>query len=105
MQITVTARHCELNDLLQQRARDVLSRIAGTAPRPVDAAAIFDMDGPSCVVELKLHISHGEVFVAHGEGADHRTALDRAEERLRRQVESATGRTRRARHQAEAKAT
>jgi ribosome-associated translation inhibitor RaiA len=42
-------------------------------------------------------VPRGEVLVAKGEGADHRTALDRAEEKLRRQVERASDRPRRAR--------
>jgi ribosome-associated translation inhibitor RaiA len=37
------------------------------------------------------------VLVAKGEGADHRTALDRAEEKLRRQLERASARPRRSR--------
>jgi ribosome-associated translation inhibitor RaiA len=40
--------------------------------------------------------------VSRGEGPDHRTALDRAEERLKRQLETASGRQRRARRAPEA---
>jgi ribosome-associated translation inhibitor RaiA len=36
-------------------------------------------------------------LVAKGEGPDHRTALDRAEEKLRKQVEKASDRPRRTR--------
>ena len=39
----------------------------------------------------------GEVLVAKGEAEDHRTALDRAEEKLRKQVEKVSARPRRTR--------
>jgi ribosome-associated translation inhibitor RaiA len=42
-------------------------------------------------------VARGEVLVAKGEAEDHRTALDRAEEKLRRQVERATAHPRRSR--------
>jgi ribosome-associated translation inhibitor RaiA len=48
-------------------------------------------------VEVRLHVAGGETLVARGEGADHRSALDRAEERLRRQLERASTRPRRSR--------
>jgi ribosome-associated translation inhibitor RaiA len=58
---------------------------------------VFDTDGINQTVEIRLHVARGEVLVARGEGVDHRTALDRAEEKLRRQVERASGRPRQAR--------
>ena len=48
-------------------------------------------------VEIRLHLAQGEVLVARGDAPDHRTALDRAEEKLRRQIERASERLRRAR--------
>ncbi len=97
MQTTITARHCEVPDALRERARVVTERLGALASRPLDAVVTFDADGLDQVVELRLHDSRGELFVATGEGTDHRTALDRAEERLRRQLEKANGRPRRAR--------
>jgi ribosome-associated translation inhibitor RaiA len=48
-------------------------------------------------VELRLHLAGGEILVSRGDSVDHRTALDRAEEKLRRQVERASDRPRRTR--------
>jgi len=48
-------------------------------------------------VEIRLHVPRGEVLVARGDGPDHRTALDRAEERLKRQLERVADRPHRAR--------
>ncbi len=100
MQTTITARHCDVPDSLRDHARDVVERLGAFAPRPVEATVLFEEDGPAHAVELRLHVSHGEMFVARGEGPDHRTALDRAEERLRRQVERSIGRRRSGRHSA-----
>lgn len=105
MLTTITARHCELTDALEERTREIMTRASELAPRPLSFAVVFDIDGSDHTVEFRLHISRGDIFVARGEGPDHRTALDRAEERLRRQIESATGRGRRTRHQTEAPAT
>lgn len=97
MQTTITVRHCEVPEALRERALAVSERLAQFAPRPLEAAVVFDADGLRQVVELRLHVARGETFIAKGEGADHRTALDRAEDKLRRQLEKANGRPRRER--------
>jgi len=97
MQPTITARHCTIADTLRDRAIAVVERLGSLAPRPVDSAVVFDTDGIQQTVEIRLHLPRGETLVARGEGADHRTALDRAEEKLRRQVERASDRPRRTR--------
>jgi ribosomal subunit interface protein len=97
MQTTITARHCDIPEALRERALIVAERLGSLASRPLEAAVTFHADGLEQVVELRLHDSRGELFVASGEAADHRTALDRAEEKLRRQLEKANGRPRRTR--------
>jgi len=97
MQTTITARHCEIDDALRERALAVTDRLATFAPRPLEAAIVFDEDGQQRVVELRLRVARGEILVAKGEGGDHRTALDRAEDKLRRQLDEANGRHRLAR--------
>jgi ribosomal subunit interface protein len=97
MQTTITVRHCEISDALRERAITVAERLGNMASRPMETAVVFDTDGIQQTVELRLHVARGEVLVARGEGGDHRTALDRAEEKLRRQVERASDRPRRSR--------
>ena len=97
MQTTITVRHCVISELLRERALAVSERLAQFAPRPLEAAVVFDADGQQQVVELRLHVARGARFIAKGEGTDHRTALDRAEDKLRRQLEKANGRPRRSR--------
>ena len=96
MQTTITARHCEISDALRERAAAVVDRLGTFATRPIEATVVFDEDGLRRTAEIRLHVAGGEVLVASGEADDHRSALDRAEERLRRQVEK-TARPRRSR--------
>jgi ribosomal subunit interface protein len=86
MRITVTARHCEISDELRTRAEQVLEKAAKIANRPQKAEAIFDEDHGDKVVELKLYLPRGQVKVASAEASDFRTALDRAEDKIRSQV-------------------
>jgi ribosomal subunit interface protein len=97
MQPTISARHCEISDALRERAVTVIQRLGNLVPRSLDSAVVFDTDGSQQTVEIRLHIPRGEVLIARGEGPDHRTALDRAEERLKRQLERASDRPRRTR--------
>jgi len=97
MQPTITARHCEISDALRDRAVTVVQRLGNLASRSMESAVVFDSDGLQQTVEIRLHVPRGEVLVARGDGSDHRTALDRAEERLKRQLERVADRPRRAR--------
>mgnify|MGYP001478769157 FL=1 len=97
MQTRITARHCEISDALKERARTVVERLGSIATRPIESAVVFDTEGPVQTAELRLHVARGDVLVARGEAADHRTALDRAEEKLRRQLAKASTRPRRTR--------
>jgi ribosomal subunit interface protein len=97
MQTTITARHTEISETLRDRALTVAERLGNIATRPIEATVVFDTEGLQQTAELRLHIPRGEVLVAKGEAEDHRTALDRAEEKLRKQLEKASARPRRSR--------
>jgi ribosomal subunit interface protein len=97
METTITARHSEISEPLRARALTVVERLGNLASRPMEMTVVFDTEGLKQTVELRLHVARGEVLVAKGEGADHRSALDRAEDKLRKQVERASKRPRRAR--------
>ena len=87
MQTTITARHCEINDALRERARTVVERLGAFVHRPMECAVVFDTNGDKATAELRLRAARGELLVARGEAGDHRTALDRAEEKLRHQLD------------------
>ena len=97
MQTTITARHSEISDALRERALAVVERLGNMATRPIEATVVFDTEGLLQTAELRLHVSRGEVLVAKGEAEDHRSALDRAEEKVRKQLERASARPRRSR--------
>lgn len=87
MQTTITARHCQITDQLRARTVELCDRLARHSSRAVDCSVVFDAGKMSQSVEIRLRVAGGDVLVATGEADDHRTALDRAEERLRRQIE------------------
>ncbi len=87
MRVTITARHADVSDDLRHRARALVDRLVRVAPRPEDAQVIFSDDHGTAVVEMRLHVARGDLLVGRAEGADHRSALDRAAARVRRQLD------------------
>ena len=74
MQTTITVRHTEISDVLRERALTVVERLGNIATRPIEAAVVFDAEGPLRTAELRLHVARGEVTVngealAPGDGA------------------------------------
>ena len=86
MRTTVSARHCEIADTLRDRAESVLERLAHYSDRAMEGTVVFDMEGQTSRAELRVHVTGGQILVAGGEADDHRTALDRAEDKLVRQL-------------------
>jgi ribosomal subunit interface protein len=97
MQTIISARHTEVPEALRERAITVVERLGKVTPHAIDVSVVFDSDGLEDTAELRLHVASGEILVARGGGPDHRTALDRAEEKLRRQVERTSDRPRKRR--------
>lgn len=92
METTVTARHCDIPEALREQAMTVLERIAKAAHRPQRGQAVFDLDHQTKTVELKLKLPRGVTRIATAEAGDFRTALDRAADKLRRQLEKTNSR-------------
>lgn len=97
MRTTISVRHCEISDTLRKRAATVAGRFAQLSPHALDATVVFDLGPLAHAVEIRLHHRGGKVLVGVGEGPDHRTALDRAEEKLRPQLDKAGSSRQRAR--------
>lgn len=87
MRITITARHCDVAEELRMRARALLARLERIAPRPHDARVLFVADNGRPLVEVRLHVARGGVHVAKARGGDHRSALDAAVAKVRRQLD------------------
>ncbi|OLC69953.1 MAG: hypothetical protein AUH78_22515 [Gemmatimonadetes bacterium 13_1_40CM_4_69_8] len=95
MRITITARHCEIPDELRTRARALVERLSRVATRPHDGQVLFSADHGMPTVEVRVHAGRGVVHVATAEGEDHRSALDLAVARVRRQLGKAAPKRRR----------
>lgn len=95
MQTTVTARHCDIPDDIRERARDMADKLARLAHRPQRMEILFDEGHQRRVVELRMRLPRGQTLVATAEETDFKSALDRAVEKLRTQLEKADPRPRR----------
>ena len=95
MRTTITTRHCEIPGILKERAEALVERLGQLASRAVECTVLFEKDHQAPSAEVRLHVARGKIYVARGEGADHRTALDRAEEKLRNQLDKDSSRPRR----------
>ncbi|MBA2292844.1 MAG: HPF/RaiA family ribosome-associated protein [Gemmatimonadales bacterium] len=98
MRTTITGRHVAVDEALRTRATEVLERLGGLTSRAVEATAVFDIVAGHPAAELRLQCAGGPTLVASADGTEHRSALERAGERLRRQVTRFTSRARRVRH-------
>ena len=90
MHSTFVARHCEVADDLKVRAQEVMGRLAHFPPHAIEGGVVFDQTAEGHLVELKLHVPGGRWLVATAVERDHRSALDRAEEKLKKQLEKAS---------------
>lgn len=89
MRTVITALHCEIPEALKERAEAIGDRLGHLAPRAHECVIVFDAEAGNSMAtaEVRLHIPRGKWLVAKGEDIDHRTALDRAEEKLKHQLE------------------
>lgn len=104
MRTTVTTRHCEIADPLRERTELVMQRLAALSDRAMEATVVYAVEGVHHTAELRLQAVGGSLLVATGDGPDHRTALDRAEGKLRRQLQRAVAKPRARRHSGSAPA-
>jgi ribosomal subunit interface protein len=86
MRITITARHTEIDDDLRAHTKDLVEKVAKLARRPHHAQVIFTEDHGEAGVEIEVHVPRGRIHVAKAQGADHRSALDAAIARIKRQL-------------------
>lgn len=97
MRITITARHTEIDDDLRARTRELVEKVVKLARRPQHAQVVFTDDHGEAAVEIEVHVPRGRIHIAKSQAADHRSALDAAIGRIKRQLldEKKTARPRR----------
>ncbi len=86
MRITITARHTEIDDDLRAHTRELVEKVAKLAHRPHHAQVVFTEDHGEAAVEIAVHVPRGHIHVAKSQAADHRSALDAAIARVKRQL-------------------
>ena len=96
MRTVITALHCEIPDALRERAEAIVDRLGHLASRGHDCTIVFGVEAANSMAtaEVRLHMPPGKILVAKAEETDHRSALDRAEEKLRNQLDKAFKTTR-----------
>lgn len=87
MRTTMTTRHCEISDELKTRATAVVDKVTKVAARAQSVEVIFDEEHGAKVVEIMLTLPRGQVKVAKAEERDFRTALDRAADKIKNQLQ------------------
>src|SRR2546427_11944356 len=86
MRITITARHTEIDDDLRAHTRELVEKVVKLARRPHHAKVVFTEDHGEAAVEIAVHVPRGRIHVAKSQAADHRSALDAAIARVKRQL-------------------
>lgn len=98
MRIQITARHCEINDAVRERAGELMDKIARFDPRVSAAELVFEEERRSRKVEAILSLDRVDRIVASGEASEWTPALDVLFDRLSRRVRR--GRAQAVEHQA-----
>ena len=86
MDVTITTRHCNIPDSLRDQSERLIRRFQRLHTRATSAVLCFEGEGFEKSVAARLHLGGGPPVVAHASGPTFRAALDRAFDRLERQV-------------------
>lgn len=98
MRTTISARHVAVDESLRSRTEQVLERLGHFTSRAVEATAVFDTIAGRPAAELRLNCAGKPTLVSTAGGDAHRSALDKAEARMRRQLSRVATRPRTNRH-------
>ena len=93
MNVTITARHCDIPDSLRDVAERHVHRLGRYNPKLAAADVTFERERVEHAVEIRLGVAGEPVLVAHGSGATFKSALDRGVHRASRQLRRARERT------------
>lgn len=86
MDITMNARHCTVPESLRRLAQARLERLQRFDTRMQSATVTFQAESGVKQVDIRAAIKGGPPQLGQGTGATFRSALDRALERMERQV-------------------
>lgn len=98
MRVQITTRQCTVPSEVLERTKSQIESLSKYEPRATAAELVYAEERHSRSVEAIVHIDGAEPVVAHGDGAEFRSALDQVVDRLRRRLRRQ--RSRRRDHQA-----
>lgn len=88
MDVTINTRHCTVPESIRNQTEIRLQRTARFNPVVQGCTVNFNCEGSERQVEVRLHMKGTSPLLGHGTGGTFRTALDRAIERVERQLKS-----------------
>lgn len=86
MNVTISARHCEIPSSLRERTQRRIARLGRYNPKLADAVVTYDVERVSHEVEIRLRVQGMPPVVVHGSGDGFREAFDRTFDRASRQL-------------------
>ena len=86
MQVSISARHCNVPRKVRTEAEERLQRLQRYEPRVHNALVEFDKDHDNKLVEMHIFLTGSRSIIAHGSGDTFRTALGQSLDRLTRQL-------------------
>ena len=89
MNVTISARHCEIPDSLRDATERRISRLGRYEPRLADAEVTYEVENVAHAVEIRLGVPGDKPLVARGSGVDFPAALRRGIDRASRQLRRA----------------
>ena len=94
MDVTINTRHCTVPESIRNQTQIRLQRVARFNPVVQGGTVNFNCEGSERQVDVRLHMKGTAPLLGHGTGGTFRTALDRAIERVERQLKSRNQRNR-----------
>jgi putative sigma-54 modulation protein len=85
MPVRVTARHCELTNEIKQHIENRSQHFEKFYQNIVDLHWTIEVDKHRNIAETSAHV-HGTTLTGHAEGADMRSAIDAAAEKMEAQL-------------------
>jgi ribosomal subunit interface protein len=98
MDVRITARRVDISDSFRLRADERARKLVRYQPRLLSVEVVVEEDGAVHAVELRASVAGTPPMIARAEADSERSALDRAMDRMRRQLRR--DRSRRTEHQA-----
>ena len=86
MHISVTGRHMEIQESIQEYAREKAGKLNRYYDRIERIEIVFDQESNCHKVEMVVRADHNNTFVAHADGKDFHGAVDLAVDKMERQL-------------------